>query len=470
MSHRRSWFGAAILLLVVGRAEASTYTIKPDGSGSFPTLAAAVAAAVAGDVIQLVNGIYPAEGFHEISLQGKAISIRALSGNPALCILQGDGPHIALYLQNNEGNGTLIYGITFRGHFVALSGFNSSPRIQNCVFEDTGLFGVEWSGGGPRILGCTFRNNLCGLTSTGNPIVESCTFVDNINPGWPNPGAALNITGGTYQNCLFRNNRAVEGGAVSIELSSAATFNFCTFQGNVAERGGAIHGGSAGSPSFTNCTFYGNDADEGGILYTTDQSRPNFVRCILAGSPSGGAVACAPGGADHVPTFNCTDIHGNVGGDWTGCIAGLDAQNGNIGLDPLFCDSANGNFGLNSNSPCRPFSPPNEQCDQIGAYGVACGSAAVPDGEAGRGRVQISPNPGIGPFEIRWSAPETGATRVFIFDAAGRRVRAFRLEPGVQSIAWDRSDDARRRLPSGVYLCRVQHGGSVLERTVVALD
>ena len=72
------------------------------------------------------------------------------------------------------------------------------------------------------------------------------------------------------------------------------------------------------------------------------------------------------------PTLTCCNVFGNVGGDYVECIAEQDTMNSNISLDPLFCDAANGDFRLQDDSPCAPFSPPNPDCDLIGAWGVGC--------------------------------------------------------------------------------------------------
>jgi hypothetical protein len=66
-------------------------------------------------------------------------------------------------------------------------------------------------------------------------------------------------------------------------------------------------------------------------------------------------------------------VYGNAGGDWVGCIEDQYGINGNISEDPLFCDPETGDFRLQEGSPCGPFSPPNEECDLIGAWPVGCG-------------------------------------------------------------------------------------------------
>jgi hypothetical protein len=106
-----------------------------------------------------------------------------------------------------------------------------------------------------------------------------------------------------------------------------------------------------------------------------DTSGPQTIEdTIVAFSTAGGAIYCDYGGT---PSLTCCDIFGNAGGDWVGPIAGQLGVNGNICEDPLFCDAANLDFTLHADSPCAPFTPPNPECDLIGAWPVGCGSTPV---------------------------------------------------------------------------------------------
>jgi hypothetical protein len=87
------------------------------------------------------------------------------------------------------------------------------------------------------------------------------------------------------------------------------------------------------------------------------------------------------------PTLVCCDIYGNAGGDWVGPIAGQLGIDGNIWADPLFCDPTNGDFTLQACSPCAPFSPPNPECDLLGAYPVGC--AGTPIESLSWGRIKV---------------------------------------------------------------------------------
>ena len=82
-------------------------------------------------------------------------------------------------------------------------------------------------------------------------------------------------------------------------------------------------------------------------------------------------------------TASCSDIYGNEGGDWVGCIAGQDMVRGNLATDPLFCDLGSNDVHLDEASPCAPDH--NPECGLIGAWPVNCGEpTAVRDSSWGR--------------------------------------------------------------------------------------
>ena len=67
--------------------------------------------------------------------------------------------------------------------------------------------------------------------------------------------------------------------------------------------------------------------------------------------------------------------------------------------------------------------------------------------------------------------PSDGSeTKVAVFDVLGRRIRVLaqgRLAPGPLYLTWDGQDDAGRRVASGLYVVRLQHGGVMQARPVV---
>lgn len=158
-----------------------------------------------------------------------------------------------------------------------------------------------------------------------------------------------------------------QGSALNLR-SVSPTIKNCVFLRNVAvTSGGAIRCKNA-SPTFVNCTFYGNSAPTGAIIYLIAGSSPHFSNCILASSTGGDVVVCSD--AECLPTFSCTDIYGNAGGDWIECISHFLNTDGNISLDPLFCDIDGRDFHVQESSPC---SAENSGCGEtIGALGGNC--------------------------------------------------------------------------------------------------
>jgi len=120
-----------------------------------------------------------------------------------------------------------------------------------------------------------------------------------------------------------------------------------------------------------NCTFWGNASPNGTVLAGNYQVV--IENSVIAFSTQGPGVASYEDYAE----LSCCDIFGNAGGDWVGKIADQYGVDGNIGMDPLFCDPENGDLHLDAASPCAPFSPSNPECDLVGAWPVGCGGTPV---------------------------------------------------------------------------------------------
>jgi len=170
--------------------------------------------------------------------------------------------------------------------------------------------------------------------------------------------------------------------------SASPTIAFCLFEANVGtstvDLAGdcAVAGGlafRASSASMTSCTLVGNSGYrlEGGAAGGVDcqqDASPTIENTIIAFNSQGAAVHCFSGGS---AALTCTDIYGNEGGDWVGCIADQVGVNGNLDSDPMFCGIFNPEepLGLNAQSPCAPEN--SMGCELIGAVPVACESITL---------------------------------------------------------------------------------------------
>lgn len=300
------------------------------------------------------------------------------SGNQAT----GDGWGGAVYCEHCSSvftdctfsdNSSVHYG-------GAIHCYDADPTLIGCAFTGNsainhggGLYCTE--GSDPVLTGCTFTGCSAGIgmgmyTTAGSaPALMDCGFYDSTGPNvvYCEYGAP------TFTDCTFMDNTGDYcGGAYVYE--SVSEFTRCVFSGNIVTAG---HGGGGAlycdyaAPVLTNCTFVANGADGVGGTIFVRESSPSFTNCIVAHGVSGPAVDCDEGYTND-PAFDCSNVYGNAGGDWVGCIAGQAGISNNMNLDPLFCDLPGGDFTIDASSPCAAAQSP--VCGLIGALDVGCDS------------------------------------------------------------------------------------------------
>lgn len=219
--------------------------------------------------------------------------------------------------------------------------------ISNCIFRNNsgGGFAGVIAGKDFTLEGNLFEGNAgghSGITAFGfgSRVVENCTFRDN--------SYSLGIlmmygSPGVLRGCIFAENNLYDSPYALVTLAGSVEIDQCTFVGN-------------------RC----NGVVKIGEQYL-GQGTLQVRNSIIAFSETGQAIVCDQ---QSTATPECCDLYGNPGGDWVGCVAGQNGVNGNMSLDPLFCDFAGGDYTLQANSPCAP--PQSGACGQIGAFGVGC--------------------------------------------------------------------------------------------------
>jgi predicted outer membrane repeat protein/parallel beta-helix repeat protein len=203
-------------------------------------------------------------------------------------------------------------------------------------------------------------------------------------------GGGLYVTSGEpiLSCCIVSSNYGYAGGGIMCEGASPVIDRF-VIADNSALYGGGMYVYNYAAPTLTNCTLSHNGAAySGGGVALNINAAPVFENSIIAFSTEGAAVVCTEGSS--TPTFSCCDLYGNAGGDWAGCIAGMDSTDGNFSADPLFCSPEDLNYDLQPGSPCGPGESP-AGCGLVGAgiqsappvaeflpgYHAACGSTYV---------------------------------------------------------------------------------------------
>jgi len=232
---------------------------------------------------------------------------------------------------------TRIDGFTVSGRAVRTVLFSgvwcrkSSPTIANCT-----VTGMMRAGGWNGAISVADEN--CW------PIITRCRIVDNACAGvywlhsmvWPGMPATPIL-----ENSLIARNA---GGGVRVSSSMV------TLVGNVVERNSdyGILVESGGPCAVVNNTVVGNGFASGSLGVGLSVSRPAAVSNNLVAFNRRGL--CVYDARGVTPRNN--DAFGNVEGDYFGFASDPTGTNGNISLDPMFRDAANGDYHLLWNSPC----------------------------------------------------------------------------------------------------------------------
>jgi len=422
---------------------------------------------------------------------------------------------IGCTISNNEAGGDFGYGggISAGGSLTAVD-----CEISNNAVYSSGDDSYTQSAGGGMSAGgeihltrCTFTGNLASAAN------------DNTHVGNRAWGGGASLSGNVVLNaCVFRNNRVValsgpfstggnqaEGGALSCQ---GVTMSDCVFSGNSAQSegnpdgnhatGGAVVGGDL---LLIGCLFDGNSASaaaeppiirqgHGGGVAT--EARMHLIGCTLvnnAASTSGAAVHVRAGGTatieNSILAFStaaeavscaggtsafllCTDLYGNAGGDWVGCIAGQEGAGGNFSADPLFCQPSSGNYRIDADSPCAPAGSPG-QCGLIGALPIGCGMVGIASDRtpAPISTLRIVPNPVRPDGRLLWTSAVSGPLNLRLYDVLGRLVLERDLggvAAGAHELPWSDvvGNDALR---SGIYFLTLERNGTTMSATRVVV-
>ncbi len=280
-------------------------------------------------------------------------------------------------------------------------------------------------------------------------------------------GGALSVTGFSkllVRNCVFRSNAATYGGAISCSHQAAPVLVGNLFHGNTAFLGGSAVYALYAYPDITNSTIIGN-----AVLNDAPFDATGAVHNHISKSRTTGSIVRANTSAYFIPT-QLLEAKGyyttfcNIEDGYEG--------DGNINEDPLFVGFGGHPYALSPESPCVDAGEP----DTLGLRLPTIDLAGLPrfddggidmgayEGAAGTGveggpvdsAVSLScrPNPFRQRTTVTFALPARSLSSVRVYDVAGRLVRTLvegHLDAGPHEIVWDGTDDAGRRVASGVY-------------------
>ncbi|MBE9505487.1 MAG: hypothetical protein IMY84_01610 [Chloroflexi bacterium] len=385
--------------------------------GDAPSIQAGIDAAAYGDTVMLASGTYEE---HDI-LMRSGVWVMSETGDPSTVTISGTDQGRVFHL-DQCGGPCGLEGLTItRGFHPTLGGgvymIWSSATFKNCLFtENTSVHGSMESGSGAglyvgcaalRLEDCRFADNYArhragAIYGSGSSVVcNRCVF--DANTAGASAGA-IYWTGVDLLllDCVFRGNHGVAGMGALYLYGNTCEIEVCRcwFEGNTTGGfAGALFARAVASLLVEDSVFIGNQATYSASAIDLYNPAPYYLTgCTIVGntgSPStealrayeasahventiiafngpGPSVDCEYGGS---VLLSCSDVYGNSGGDWVGCIAAQLGTDSNFSADPMFCDMANGDLSLDGMSPCAPGNSP---CGElVGARGVGCSSSPV---------------------------------------------------------------------------------------------
>ena len=404
---QRNLARCALFALAVtnGRVLAATIIVPDD----FPTVGAAMVAAVDGDEVLIMPGTYSNEG--ELSFEGKKIRVRGTAPSDTSVVDATVVEPTTFGFTAGEDTNSVLSGLTVRGGGIWVSD-GAWPLVEHCALEAGE--GVDVWGGGLELRDCRIRRNDTDYVGGGcffyqaQATILRCQIDGNSAPEWAggvgaaessliirdssisnnetwyefDQGGGIRATSsqlvliGTRIDGNSAHGEESYGGGVYLGNDSNATFIACTLQHNRAlVRGGAISAGS-GQIYMSGCRIGRNWAGTSGGGIHANGIGARFESCMFMDNQAEDALVWNGGDLlisnctfiDDVVRVNGLNAHVRNCILWgednplrhsgqTISVRFSDVQGGwpgegNIDLDPLFFARGPANGLLRAGSPC----------------------------------------------------------------------------------------------------------------------
>ena len=326
---------------------------------------------------------------------------------------------------------------------------------STCVFTGftiTGTFGdspIKCIDSSPSLSYLNIRNNYINSDGGGSLYLinseanlNNLIINDNGKGGQSYGGAAIYID----NSSVFINNSLVYNNSSTYEHHGYA---MNTYTGGIVAVNNSIL-------SLNKISFYGNSGTGshsyepfgyGSALHLYDSSNATILNSIFwnEGNIFTGELEQVVGSADI--SFS------NIIGGWEG--------QGNIDVNPLFCNPDSSDFSLSEDSPCVTTGQNNAT---MGALGIGCEAFLTIEKDILPFQYvlyQNYPNPFNPTTQIRYYLPNNEFVSINIYDVLGDKIKSLirsNQEAGYRSITWDGTNNLGQSVSAGMYIYIIQAG------------
>jgi len=350
---RKLFVSSAVVGVLAGPALAIDRLVP----SQYPTIQAAIDAAIQGDAVIVSPGTYP----ETIDFLGKAITVRG-TDDQLVIIEPPTGPGVVF--TSGEGPASRLESLTITGGDNALGGgavigVGASPMLYDVSFTQCmGVFGGAVainSGASPHfdLCGFTFCEALfdgggVACLPGSSPTFETCVFRAN-DAGGSGGNIHIDHSDVILDNCQFDTGSADYGGGIAIE---GGTLDYIGGSGqgigdirqnHASVDGGGIHASDGAVATFLRAHPDDNSAlgQGGGVFVTGGASVTMSGGRIERNSAVDGAGACVVGGE---ATFVGCEFGSNVAGSLGGGLFVFSDSDEEISVANVMHSSFEGNL------------------------------------------------------------------------------------------------------------------------------
>jgi hypothetical protein len=173
----------------------------------YPTIQAAIDAAVNGDTVIIADGTYTGVGNRDIDFADKAITVKSQNG-PGLCIIDCQNYGDGFRFDSGEPNSSVLDGITITNCNNGIIISNSNPTIRNCNISTFYWTGISCESGSVQISNCKIKygygqgSSYQGINlSNSSAVISSSDITDNYSRGITAQNSRLEM-----DNCVIARN------------------------------------------------------------------------------------------------------------------------------------------------------------------------------------------------------------------------------------------------------------------------
>ena len=425
----------ALLFLFQIQVFPTIIIVDQSGGGNYTTIQEGINNANNGDTVL----VYPGTYYENINFNGKSITVASL------LLTTQDTIYISQTIINGNQNGSVVEFVSGEGLNSIIKGFTITNGFASYIDSIPAGGGIKCINSSPTIEKNIIKENCCDWYIDGGGI-----YCKNSNSHIIN-------------NTISYNEGAYYGAGIFVSDTSAVLvkgniiYNNITASGyGVAYGGGICCGRNESNTIIENNTICNNVVDfgHGGGIYSNTLNTCVVNTIIWNNYPDEIAETL---------TITYSDIQGG----WTGI--------GNIDADPLFADTANGDFHLtwenfpipdDTKSPCidagDPASPldPDSTIADMGAYffDQVATSIDPPVVQGNYKLFQNYPNPFSSETTISFYIQKTVNVNIIIFNNNGKEIRTLVNEnqlAGEHSVVWNGTDNSGETVGSGIYFYKL---------------